>query len=291
VISIVGILVVFGSVLGGFLMAGGHLIVLLQPSEYVVIGGAALGSILIANGPSVIKATMTQLSGLPKSGPSKKDYLDLLVMSFQLLSVARRDGVMALESHIENPEESSIISQYPSFTRNHHAVHFLTDTMRLMISGSDIAPHDLDAMLDIDMEVQHHEHGKPSRMLQVVGDALPGLGIVAAVLGIVITMGHIDGPPEEIGHHVGAALVGTFLGVLLSYGFVQPLSANLANKADEDQVYFQALKQILLAFHKGSLATTAVEFARRSLPSTVRPEFAELEDACRAARAGVANAA
>ncbi|MEW5702957.1 MAG: flagellar motor stator protein MotA [Candidatus Zixiibacteriota bacterium] len=283
-IAFVGIGVVVVSVIGGFLVAGGKLLVLMQPAEYIVILGAAAGSLLIANGPTVIKNLIQQVLNLPKPGPTKKDYLDLLVMSYELLTIARRDGVMALETHIEHPNESKIISKYPSFAQNHHAVDFLADTMRLIISGSGIQSHDLEALMDVDNETHHHEHSKPSRVLQVIGDALPGLGIVAAVLGVIITMQSIDGPVEEIGHHVGAALVGTFLGVLAAYGFVQPMSANLAAKSDEHQKYYVALKQVLLAFHKGSVPAIAVEFARRTLPSDVRPGFTELEEACRASR-------
>jgi chemotaxis protein MotA len=265
-------------------MEGGHLMVLFQPAEFVIIGGAAFGAILIGNGPKVLKILFSQLMSLQKSGPSKRDYLDMLVMLYELLNVARKDGVVALESHIEHPEDSAVIKKYPSFANNRHAVEFLADTMRLIISGSGIPPHDLEALMDVDLETHHEEKSKPFKVLQVTGDALPGLGIVAAVLGIVITMGAIDGPPEEIGHKVGAALVGTFLGVLLSYGFVQPLANNLSNKTDEQARYFLALKQVLLAFHKGSVAAIAVEFARRSIYTDVRPGFTELEKACRATK-------
>lgn len=280
-LALAGIGVVFFSVIGGFMMAGGHLMVLIQPSEFVVIGGAALGAVLIANGPTVIKQLISQLTTIPKPGMSKREYLDMLVMMFELLNVARKDGVMALESHIEHPEDSSVINKYPSFAKNEHAVRFLSDTMRLIISGAGIEAYDLDELMEIDLEAQHEDAIKPSRVLQTMADGLPGLGIVAAVLGIVITMGAIDGPVEEIGHHVAAALIGTFLGILLAYGFVAPLSANLAIKAEEGQKYFLALKQVILAFHKGSVPAIAVEFARRSLPNEVRPGFTELEAACR----------
>jgi chemotaxis protein MotA len=284
VLAIVGAVVVLGAVIGGFLMAGGHLAVLNQPNEFVVIGGAALGSMLIGFSPKAIKDLLKQLAGITKGGPSKKDYIDVLVMLYELLNIARRDGLVALESHVEKPESSSVISKYPSFAKNHHALHFMADTLRMMISDAGVEAHDLDALLDADLATHHHEAGAPSKILSTVGDAMPGLGIVAAVLGIVITMGHIDGPPEEIGHHVGAALVGTFLGVLLAYGFMQPLSANLAAKVEAEGAYFLAIKQVLLAFHKGSVPAIAVEFARRSIPSEARPGFGELEQACRAAR-------
>lgn len=283
-VAFVGLAVVTVAIIGGFLMEGGKLLVLFQPAEFVIIGGAAFGAVLIGNGPSVLKTLFGQLLSLQKTGPTKQDYLDMLVMLYELLNVARKDGIVALESHIERPEESNIIKKYPSFAKNHHAVEFLSDTMRLIISGSGVQPHDLDALMDVDLETHHEESSKPSKVLQITGDSLPGLGIVAAVLGIVITMGAIDGPPEEIGHKVGAALVGTFLGVLLSYGFVQPLSNNLASKTAEEGRYLLALKQVLLAFHKGSVAAIAVEFARRSIYSDVRPGFTELEEACRATK-------
>jgi chemotaxis protein MotA len=285
-IAFVGIGVVIAAIASGYLMEGGKLLVLLQPAEFLIIGGAAMGALIIGSGPKTLKTLLSQLGGLPKSGPTKKDYLDLLAMLYELLTVARRDGIMALEGHIEHPETSTIIAKYPSFANNHHAVSFLADTMRLIISGSGVQAHDLEALMDVDLETHHEETAKPSKVLMVTGDSLPGLGIVAAVLGIVITMGAIDGPPEQIGEKVGAALVGTFLGVLLSYGFVQPLANNLASKAEENSRYFLALKQVLLAFHKGCVAAIAVEFARRSIYSDVRPGFTELEEVCRATKSG-----
>lgn len=285
-LSIVGLLVVLGAVVGGFLMAGGNLMVLNQPSEFVVIGGAALGSMLIGYSPKALKDMVGQLAGIMKSGPTKKEFVELLVMLYELLNIARRDGLVALESHVEHPEKSPVISKYPGFGKNHHAVHFMADTLRLMISDAGVEAHDLDAMLDADLESHHAESSVPAKILSTIGDAMPGLGIVAAVLGIVITMGHIDGPPEEIGEHVGAALVGTFIGILMSYGFVQPLAANLNNKVEAEARYYLAIKQVLLAFHKGCVPAIAVEFARRSIVSEVRPGFSELEQACRAARSG-----
>lgn len=284
VLALAGFGVVLASVIGGFMMAGGHLMVLIQPSEFVVIGGAAIGAVLIANGPTVIKQVISQMMAIPKPGISKREYLDMLVMMYELLNVARKDGIMALESHIEHPEDSAVINKYPSFAKNAHAVSFLADTMRLIISGAGIEAHDLDELMDIDLEAHHADAIRPSVLLQTVADGLPGLGIVAAVLGIVITMGAIDGPVEEIGNHVAAALIGTFLGILLAYGFVAPMSANLAIKVEEGQKYFLALKQVILAFHKGSVPAIAVEFARRSLPNEVRPGFTELEAACRDAK-------
>lgn len=285
-LAIIGIAVVIGSIVVGYVWAGGVLAVLFQPPELLIIGGAAFGSLLIGTPMKVVKDMMKQLAGIMKGGPSKKDYLDLLLMLYELLNLTRREGLLALENHVEHPEESDIIKKYPSFARNHHAVSFLCDTLRLVLTDPDIQAHDLESLMDVDLDTHHEEASKPSRVLQVIGDALPGLGIVAAVLGIVITMGAIDGPPSEIGHKVGAALVGTFLGILLSYGFMQPLSANLSSKADAHGRYYLALKQVLLAFHKGCAPAVSVEFARRSIYSDVRPGFSELDEAFRSAKSG-----
>ncbi len=283
-IALLGLAIVTAAVMGGYVLAGGKILVLAQPAEFLIIGGAVLGSVLIGNRPRVVRRLVAQVMHCAKPGPGKDEFQDLLVMSFELLSVARREGVLGLENHVEEPAASPVMSKYPSFLRKPHAVSFFTDTIRLLISGADVQPHELEALIDLDMETHHRDSQKPSRILQIVADSLPGLGIVAAVLGVVITMQAIDGPPGEIGQHVGAALVGTFLGVLLSYGFVGPLAQNLAGKVEQEHKYFEALKQILLAFHRGAAARVAVEFARRSLPDEVRPKFTELEDACRAVR-------
>jgi chemotaxis protein MotA len=283
-IVLVGVVVVLAAVAGGYVMEGGHLHVLFQPAELVIIGGAALGAMLIGTPIKTLVELLRQLPRIVGRSPSRKDYQELLVMLYRLLNVARRDGLPAVENHVEKPNDSAILGQYPTFLRNHHAVHFLCDTLRLIISGAAIQPHDLEAMLDMDIDTHHEEKAGPSRVLQVLGDSLPGLGIVAAVLGIVIAMGAIDGPPEELGHKVGAALVGTFLGVLLAYGFMQPLANTLASRQEEEGRYVQAIKWVLLAFHRGAVPLTAVEFARRSLFSHCRPSFTDLESACRAAK-------
>ncbi|MCP4706677.1 MAG: flagellar motor stator protein MotA [candidate division Zixibacteria bacterium] len=283
-LAIIGLVVVFGSVIGGYLMHHGHLIVLYQPSEFVIIGGAAIGSMLVGSPIKVMMALLKQLSQILGSGPTKEKYQELLVMMYQLFNVARKDGLVGLESHIENPKESTVISQFPFFLKNHHALDFLADTMRLIIMGG-VPEHDLDAMLDLDLEIHHEEIAKPSTALSRVADCLPGLGIVAAVLGIVITMGAIGGPPEVIGYKVAAALVGTFLGILLSYGVAGPLSFTLVEMNDVEARYFVCLKQGLVAFHKGFAASIAVEFARRAIPGDLRPGFTEVEEACRAAKA------
>jgi len=287
-LAIIGLVVVVVSVLTGYLMHGGHLILLFQPNEFIIIGGAAFGALLVGTPLPVLRSVGGGLAGIFRKAPARQDYLELLVMLFELFSIARREGALALEPHIEEPEKSPILSRYPRFLANHHALDFFADTLRLFVSGALTDPYDLESLMDVDLETHHRESAKPPRALQTMGDSLPGLGIVAAVLGIVITMQAIGGPPEEIGHKVGAALVGTFLGVLLSYGFVQPLAANLAAQAEGDALYTAAIKQVVLGFVRGSVPAIAVEFARRSLPAHVRPGYVELEEACRAGRSAAA---
>lgn len=279
---IVGAVVVLGAVIGGFLMAGGSLLVLIQPSEFIVIGGAALGSLLISTPPKVLKATLTQVIGALGAGMTSGDYVELLSMLYQIFKQVQQGGAMSLEAHFEKPESSTILSKYPKFLARHEALDFLADSAKVIIVGG-IAAHDLEALMDEDLKVHHDEALRPSQALSKIGDALPGLGIVAAVLGIVITMGHIDGSPAEIGHHVGAALVGTFLGILLSYGFLQPLAATLETKVGADQYYCLCIKAGLLAVYKGNPPAIAIEFARRVLPHDIRPSFNETEKFCRAA--------
>ncbi|MEA2030555.1 MAG: flagellar motor stator protein MotA [candidate division Zixibacteria bacterium] len=275
----IGAIVVLGSVLGGFVFEGGHILALNQPLEVLIIGGAALGSLLIATPVPVVKGIISQLIGCLGGGLSKKDYLELLVMMFEIFNIARKDGLIGLENHVEHPEESDIFQRYPKFLKNHHAVSFFADTMRVIISGS-VQPMDLEDLMDNDIETLHEEEERPSDAVSTVADALPGLGIVAAVLGVVITMSVIDGPPEIIGHKVGAALIGTFLGILSSYGFVGPLAAAMKHRLKDGKQYLTCMKLALLSFHKGVAGVISVEFARRSLYAEVRPSFTELEDAC-----------
>ena len=259
---------------------GGNVLALNQPNEILIIGGAALGSLVIATPLPVIKSLIKQLTGVLK-GPafSKKDYLDLLVMMYEIFNVARRDGLVGLENHIEHPDESNIFQRYPKFLKNKHAVEFFSDTMRVIISGS-VQPHDLEELMESDLEITHEDEIRPAGALGTIADSLPGLGIVAAVLGIVVTMASLDGGPEIIGHNVAAALVGTFMGVLACYGFVGPLSNSLKSRVDETAQYLRVMKHALLSFHKGVAGVIAVEFARRTLYADVRPGFLELEKAC-----------
>ncbi|MCL4849610.1 MAG: flagellar motor stator protein MotA, partial [Acidobacteria bacterium] len=277
---IVGSIIVTASVIGGYLMAGGPLLVLLQPAELVIIGGAAIGGLVIGTPMPVLKALGGQFSRFFKARSTKEDYLELLGMMYQMFKVTQQAGVMALESHVEDASKSPIMSKYPKFLANHHAVHFLTDSIKVIILGG-IAPHDLEALMDEDLHVHHEEAIKPAQTLTKTSDALPGLGIVAAVLGIVVTMQAIDGPPQEIGHHVAAALVGTFLGILACYGFVGPAATSLEHIVNDEAHYLVCIKTGLLAVYKGFPPAIAVEFARRVLPGEVRPSFDETEQYCK----------
>lgn len=279
--AVIGILVVFGAVIGGFLMEHGHLKVLVQPSELVIIGGAAMGTVLIANPIHTLKAIAAGLGGVFGSSPfTKGRYIESLKMLYDLLSKARKEGLVALEADIEEPEKSAILSKYPEFLKNHHVRDFVCDTLRMALTGG-VEPFDVDQLLDLDMEVHHRDSHAPITALSTTADSLPGLGIVAAVLGVVITMGALGGPPEEIGHKVAAALVGTFLGILLCYGLVGPLASNMSKRADEEHAYLYVLRVLMVAFMKGTAPIMAVEVARRAIPGHVRPAFKEVEDACR----------
>ncbi len=278
--AIIGILVVFGCVLGGFLMEHGHVRVLVQPAELLIIGGAAAGTVLIANPLHILKQIAGGIAGVfGGSKFSKARYLDTLKMSYELLNKARREGLMALETDVEQPDKSPVFSKHPDFVKDHHVRNFFCDTMRMAISG--VEAFDLDQLLDLDMEVLHHDASQPISSLSTTADSLPGLGIVAAVLGVVITMGALGGPPEEIGEKVAAALVGTFLGILLCYGLVGPLAANMAKIADDEQAFLRVLRVVMIAFLKGTAPIMAVEFARRAIPDHVRPSFQEVEALCR----------
>jgi chemotaxis protein MotA len=269
------------SIVVGYLMEGGALLALYQPAELVIIGGAAIGALLISTPLPLLMRLVGSFGQFFKNGPAKQDYLELLGMMYQTFRLTQQSGVMALESHCDDPQGSSIFARFPKFLANHHAVDFFTDSIRVIIMGG-VSPFDLEAMMDIDLEVHHHEALKPAQALAKVGDALPGMGIVAAVLGVVITMGAIDGPPSEIGHKVGAALVGTFLGILLCYGFVGPMATSLEHNVDFEGQYLGTIKSGVLALSKGLAPAIAVEFARRSIPAELRPSFSETEAYCRA---------
>src|SRR5258708_5401566 len=278
--AIIGIVVVFGCVVAGYLMEHGNLRVLIQPAELVTILGAAIGTVLIANPVRILKQIAGGIGGVfAGSKYTRQAYIDSLKIMYELLNKARKDGLMALEGDVEEPEKSTVFAKGPSVFRNHHVRDFVCDSLRMAITGVDA--FDLDQMLDLDLEVHHHQSALPTAALNSMADSLPGLGIVAAVLGIVITMGALGGPPEEIGKKVAAALVGTFLGILLCYGLVGPIAASMGKIADDEHAYLYVLRVLIVSFLKGTAPIMAVEVARRAVPGHVRPSFKEVEAACR----------
>ncbi|HSK08018.1 MAG TPA: flagellar motor stator protein MotA [Vicinamibacterales bacterium] len=279
---VIGVVVVVGCVVGGFAWEGGHLAALNQPAEFLIIGGAAAGSILISTPVQVLTLMVSQLKSLFGKHTDKSEYVELLSLQYLLFRLSQQSGVMALESHVEDPAASPIISRFPGFLGRPDAVDFLSDSFKVIIAGG-ISAHDLDELMQEDIEIRRDEALRPAHTLTKIGDALPGLGIVAAVLGVVITMAAIDGPPEEIGIKVGAALVGTFLGILLSYGFAQPVATKLEHYVHDESHYLQCIKTGVLASYKGFPAAIATEFARRVVPGHMRPAFDETEQACRTA--------
>ena len=288
--AIIGIVVVFGCIVAGYLMEHGNIRVLIQPAELIIIGGAALGTLLVANPLHILKKIAGGIVGVFGSSKfGKQTYLDTLKMMYDLLNKARKDGLMALESDVEEPDKSQVFAKNPAFLKNHHVRDFVCDSLRMAITGIDA--FDLDQMLDLDLEVHHQDSTVSSTALSTMADSLPGLGIVAAVLGVVITMGALGGPPEEIGHKVAAALVGTFLGILLCYGLVGPIAANMAKADDEEHAFLYVMRVLMVSFLKGTAPIMAVEVARRAIPGHVRPSFQELEKACRGGGAAAAAAA
>ena len=274
---IVGLIVVVLSVLGGYVGAHGKMAALWQPFELVIIGGAAIAAFLVGTPAKTVKATLASVPAVFK-GPKYQgqDYLDVLSLVYELLNRARREGFMALEDHVERPQESALFANYPKVLADQHLIDFITDCLRLMI-GSNIEPHELEPLLELELEKHHHEVMAPAHALAKVADGLPGFGIVAAVLGIVITMGAIGGDIAEVGAHVAGALVGTFLGILLAYGFIGPLSAAVEARAEQDARIYESVKTALLACLRGYNPKIALEFARKTLPSNVRPGFSVFE--------------
>ncbi|HTS49776.1 MAG TPA: flagellar motor stator protein MotA [Bryobacteraceae bacterium] len=277
--AIVGIVVVFGAVLGGYLMEHGNIKVLLQPAELVIIAGAGAGTILIANPIEVLKGIVAGFrSVFGNSKFTKALYHDVLKQLYMVMQAARKQGLNELENDVENPSKSKLFSAW-----DHHLQDFVCDTLRMAMTGGP-TPFELDQMMEADMEVHHHSANLPVNALNTVADSLPGLGIVAAVLGVVITMGALGGPPEEIGHKVAAALVGTFLGILLCYGLLGPMASKMGKAAEEEGQFYHAVRVALIAFLKGASPQVALEFGRRAVPGAVRPSFQELEKALKAAK-------
>lgn len=282
---IVGALIVMGSVFGGYLMEGGHIEVLVQPIELLIIGGAAAGSLLISSSPALLKQIGKQIAGTLKgTGINKAKYLELLACLFELLKLAKSNP-LGIEPHVEDPHQSSIFQKYPGVLHNHHALDFISDTLKVVVSGS-INPYDLEDLMNLDIDSAHAEENAAPGTVTRIGDAMPGLGIVAAVLGVVITMGKLTQGKEVIGHSVAAALVGTFLGILASYGFMQPLSAKMASNLEEEGNFLIAIKSSILAYAKGCSPNVCVEFGRRSILPASRPSFKEVDAALQAAKGG-----
>jgi len=281
-LAIVGIVVVIAAIVGGYLLEKGNLLVLLQPAELVIIGGAALGTLLVANPLPIIIRILKGFRGIISGSKYTKDYyLETLKMLNDIFMMVRKSGMAILETHVEEPAKSTLFAKYPRFLQDHHAVAFVCDTLRMLVTGG-IDPFDIDQMMELDMEVQEHEEQEPIAALSTMADSLPGLGIVAAVLGVVITMGALGGPPEEIGHKVAAALVGTFLGILMCYGFFGPLASNMSKIAAAQGCYYHCIRVGLIAFAKGNAPLLAIEFARRAIPAELRPSFQEAEKTCKA---------
>lgn len=282
---IIGYLVVIGSVLGGYLLAGGHLNALLQPLELLMIGGGALGAFVVSNSQKTLKATVAALPGILKSSKfTKARYMELMALLYDILSKARKEGLMSIERDVESPSESPIFARYPAISADHHLVEFITDYLRMMVSGN-LNAHEIEGLMDSEIETHHHEALVPSTAIQKMADGLPAFGIVAAVMGVVHTMGSVGKPPSELGMMIAHALVGTFLGILLAYGFVGPVATLMEQKCDEATKELQCVKTALLASMQGYPPAIAVEFGRKVLYSTERPSFAELEQHVRQKRA------
>ena len=276
---LIGIVIVIGAVIGGYMGVGGHLYVLWQPFEFLIILGAAIGAYVIGNTGPVLKQTLGVFGTLFK-GPkyNKAAYVELLGMQFSLYKLVQSKGILALEQHIENPSESTLFARFPTFANNHHAVEFVCDYLRMVTLGSNNV-HEMEALMDEELETHHQENERVVNAIQALADGTPALGIVAAVLGVIHTMGAISEPPEVLGHMIGGALVGTFFGVFVAYGFFGPFAQSLRNIYEAEDKYFLSLKVGLLAHISGQVPVMAIEFARKALMSEDRPSFAEIDEA------------
>jgi chemotaxis protein MotA len=275
---IIGYIVIVGCVIGGYVMAGGHVAALWQPSEVITIAGAALGAFFVANSPKVAKAT---LAAIPKAFKGSKInramYMDLLAMMYEILGKVRKEGLMSIEGDIEDPHASPIFSKYPQIASDHHLIEFVTDYLRMMVGGN-LNAFEIENLMDNEIETHHEEQHIPIHAIARIADATPAFGIVSAVMGVVHTMGSVGLPPAELGELIGAALVGTFLGILIAYGFVSPLGNALEGKMQEESKVYQCMKVVLLASMNGYAPQVAVEFGRKVLFSSDRPSFRELEE-------------
>jgi chemotaxis protein MotA len=275
---IVGIVLILACCATGFIMSGGQLMALFQPYELLIIAGSAIGAMFISNPLGVSIKVLTSFGSLFKNSPyTKAFYVDTLSLMYEIFNKMRKQGFIAIEGDVEDPASSTIFSKYPNILKDHYIMDFITDYLRIMVTGT-MTAHDLEALIDMEMETHHQEAGLVPGAMTKLADGLPGFGIVAAVMGVVITMGHIGGPPQELGHHVGAALVGTFLGILLAYGFFGPFASALEHKVREESRYYEVLKICLVATVRGTAPKIAVEFSRKAIYHSVRPAFQELED-------------
>ena len=280
---IAGFLIVIAAVLGGYVGAGGHLEVLWQPLEFVIIFGAGIGAFLIAFPMSVIKGVGKNFGKLIKGAKySKSSYIELLTCQYSLYKLAKSKGDLALEGHIENPGESTLFNQFPGFSNDHHALEFMCDYLRLLTLGTSNA-FEVEAIMDAELDIHHNADSAIAGSLSTLGDSLPALGIVAAVLGVIHTMGSITEPPEVLGHLIGGALVGTFSGILFSYGFVSPMGQSMSTILSEEANYFSCIKSGIIAHMQGYAPQVSIEFARKTIPGHLRPSFAELEEAIESA--------
>jgi chemotaxis protein MotA len=275
---IAGYVIILAAVLGGFALAGGHLGSLVQPTELIMIFGAAMGAFVVTNTGKVIKATLGSFGTIFKGSKFNRAlYMELLAMLYDILSKIRKEGMMSIEGDLDKPEDSPVFSKYPTIVGDHHIMEFITDYLRIMVGGN-LNAFELENLMDVEIETHHHEAEGPVQALARLGDGLPAFGIVAAVMGVVHTMESVGLPPSELGKLIAAALVGTFLGILLAYGFVGPLSTLLEQKVNDASKVYQCIKTTLLASLNGYAPQVAVEFGRKTLYSTDRPTFAELEE-------------
>jgi chemotaxis protein MotA len=276
---VIGFVVLIACVLGGYVMHHGKLIILYQPTEYLIIVGAAIGAFIIAHPMHLLKKTLGSFKYAMKGAAfSKTDYLELLSFLFTIFRFMKTKGVLGLEQHLENPSNSEFFKPYPSILNNHHVVHFICDYLRLLTMGVD-DKYTLEDMMDKELDKEHHEHESLATSVVTLGDSFPALGIVAAVLGVIVTMGSISEPPEILGGLIGAALVGTFLGILISYGVVCPMGQKIGKYYNEEHKYYEVIKTGLLAHVQGNAPAVSVEFARKMIPSLFMPGFSEMEQA------------
>jgi len=274
---IIGLIIVLGACATGFVLAGGDLLALYQPFELLIIGGAAFGAMVMSNPLAVTMGVIKSTGTLIKPSPFKKAlYLELLTLMYEIFNKIRREGLLGIEKDIDDPAASPILSKSTEVAKIHGAMEFIIDYLRVMTLGG-VASHDLDALFEAELETHHAEAHLVSGAMTKVADGLPGFGIVAAVMGIVITMSYIGGPPEELGHHVGAALVGTFLGILLSYGVVGPMATYLEHVSREEAKFYECIKVAMMASFSGAPPQLAVEFGRKVLYHSIRPTWDEVE--------------